>query len=117
MRKKRKYLTGSYSSPKAGKIFYRSSYELRYYIMLDEDISVLNYIVEPFKIPYKFNKRIRNYIPDILVEFIDNAKMLVEIKPEKLVDKPKNVAKRKSAVKYCVKNKIEYKLITEIDLI
>lgn len=111
-----KYKEGYHKSCKAGRVFYRSSYELKYYKILDKDKRVISYIVEPFKIPYKFGKSTKNYKPDILVEYADGTKVLIEIKPLVFVDKPKNVAKRKSAIAYCKINNMKYRLVTEKDI-
>lgn len=121
MRKKRRkkryhYKVGYHKSPKAGKVHYRSSYELKYYRLLDADPSVITYIPEPFIIPYVFRKRDRNYKPDVLVTHTNGEKTLVEVKPLALVNGPKNKAKMISAKAYCRENGLIYRLITERDL-
>lgn len=74
---------GFHYSIKAGKVFYRSSYELSAYLLLDENPRVSTYKVEPYLIPYEDrNGNERNYCPDILIEYIDGSRELVEIKPD-----------------------------------
>jgi hypothetical protein len=80
---------GHHLSPKAGNVYYRSSYELKAYQLLDADPTVLTYTPEPFAIPYKDAQgQSRNYVPDILVSYIDGSTLLVEIKPQYQLDAP-----------------------------
>jgi hypothetical protein len=78
------HVTGWHISPKAGKIYFRSSYEKKAYLKLDEDETVGNYKVESITTGY-FNpeKNISSsYLIDLLIEYKDGSKKLVEIKPE-----------------------------------
>ena len=82
------YLTGKFYSNKNKKnVTYRSSYELRYFHMLEEDKDVISYEVETMKIPYKdFDGAYRNYIPDVIVLKKDGSIEVCEIKPEAMLD-------------------------------
>jgi len=61
-----------------------------------------------FRIPYiDYNGSARTYSADF---FID-GKNLVEIKPEKLMNTPSNVLKKKAAVKFCKTKGWEYKMV------
>ena len=65
---------------------YRSGWELAYMIWLDASPAVLNYEYESLKIPYVSNiktGKLRNYIPDFLVRYVDGRICLVEVKPIK----------------------------------
>lgn len=106
---------GWHDSPKAGKIYYRSSYELVYYKILDEDTLVNTYKAASIKIPYIINGARHNYIPDVMV-FRDIRTSIVEIKPKNLVGKLKNPAKISAAQKYCIENGYEFEVITEDEL-
>lgn len=82
------YLTGKFYSKKNKKtITYRSSYELRYFQMLEEDLSVVSYESETMAIPYKdVDGRYKNYIPDLMVLKTDGSIEVCEIKPEAMLD-------------------------------
>lgn len=80
------HLSGWHKSIKVpnGEVLYRSSYEKKAFIKLDEDDNVASYrteavVVEYFK-PNESNKS--NYIIDLLVEYVDGNKKLIEVKPE-----------------------------------
>lgn len=90
------YLTGKFYSKKNDKYFtYRSSYELRFYHMLENTPSVIMYESEPLKIPYKdTDGKYRNYIPDAIVFCKDGSIKVCEIKPEAMLDNI--IVKRKS---------------------
>lgn len=90
------YLTGKFFSTKNNKqITYRSSYELRYFHMLEEDSSVMSYEVETMKIPYKdFDGKYKNYVPDVMVLKKDGSIEVCEIKPEAMLDN--GIVKRKA---------------------
>lgn len=80
------HITGYHKSPKVpkGEVFFRSSYEKKAFVILDRDQNVKSYQCESFIVEYtKPNDNIKsNYIVDILVEYIDGTKKLIEVKPE-----------------------------------
>lgn len=78
------YNYGHFESQKCNnKMFYRSSYELAALELLELDDSVEQFITEPFRIQYQDkNDNLKFYIPDILIEYKDGIKKLIEIKPE-----------------------------------
>lgn len=79
-----RYLTGTYFSKKNNKeVTYRSSYELRFYHILESDPTVLSYEVESIKIPYICPEgKSRNYIPDVIVMYNTGNIEICEIKPK-----------------------------------
>lgn len=104
-----KWSIGEYTSSKTGEIiFYRSSWELKYAQLLDEDTTVLSWEYEPFAIKYIIGKKQRNYVPDFLVSYTDGTKELVEVKPFALEGTNVNRAKRLSALELCNKNGWSY---------
>lgn len=109
------FVSGWHEGPKCGRQFYRSSYERRYFEMLDADDDVLAYESEPFSIPYVFDGQIRNYTPDVLVTRRDR-KQLVEVKPTALLNDPANVAKSDTARGWCSMNDVEYHVVSEVTL-
>ena len=66
---------------------------------------------ECLRIPYiGFNKQKRTYVPDILIE---RLKLLVEVKPVKLVNSKTNRMKFEAADKYCLDNNLTFLIFTE----
>lgn len=91
--------TGHYHSPKTNdKHYYRSSYELQAYMLLDTDPDVALYITEPMAIPYTYKGKTRRYIPDIYVELADGSWMIIEVKPEYQLNWPSVQAKLDAAL-------------------
>ena len=89
----------------------RSPIELEYFNELDRDDNVLNYLPEPFKIPYQYENKDSNYIPDVLIHYVNGMKKLVEIKVLKEVSEPRNIAKFNAAKEYARNNGMEFKII------
>lgn len=90
-------MQGVYKSSKAGTIYYRSSYELKFFKILDDNEKVKQYIVEPENIEYKIKDKIRTYIPDIKVVYTNGDWEIIEIKPEYMLQDEINIAKFKAA--------------------
>lgn len=113
---------------------FRSSWELKMFIFLDEHPNVTAWASEPIKIPYRnpVTGRVHNYIPDLMIQYVDlNGKQhveLIEIKPlkESLEEKAKtekdkisflvNKAKWESAKAYCKHHGITFSVLTEKEL-
>jgi Straboviridae/Kyanoviridae head completion nuclease len=119
-RRRRVRHRGIYHSTKMNvDMTYRSGWELKYFIYLDADPNVTAFISEGLKIPYLSNKKtgkIRNYIPDLLVEYADKTKKLIEIKPSRRVSNIKNKKKFAAAIEHCKHSEIEFVIVTEHDL-
>jgi hypothetical protein len=118
-RRKRAKMVQPFLSKKMNmKFTSRSSWERAYYTYLDNEPNVLAFYVEHIKIPYVSNirtKKIRKYIPDVLIEYADR-KEIVEIKPKKYLTKAVNVKKFAAARNYCETLGITFNIITEVDL-
>ena len=119
---KTKYINGKYFSKKNNDYFtYRSSYELAYFIKLEEDKTVLQYSYEPFETEYldSFGVK-RNYIPDLMILFEDGKILIAEIKPKAmLVDfdvRAKAASARKLIASQYKDYDMTYKFITENDI-
>lgn len=97
---------------KGGNFTTKSSYETRYARMLEADKDVVKFIYEPCAIPYEFEGVTLYYIPDFLVEYVNDKMVLVEVKPRKLLSLPKNQAKIAAGVQ-C---RLDFKVVTEDDL-
>lgn len=112
---RRNYKTGYFFSNKnQTKLYYRSSYELLAYQLLEQISNVKSYETEPFKIPYKDRNGInRHYVPDILITYFDGSKELIEIKPERRLQEEDNLFKAEIARQYCKDNGITFNIWTE----
>lgn len=121
-------------------IVYRSAWEKRVMINLDENTNVLSWSSEEIIIPYKspVDNKLHRYFVDFFVEALmpDGAKkcMLLEVKPKAQTIEPKipkrktkrfltevmtwgvNQAKWKAAEDYCKYKGWEFKLITENEI-
>lgn len=120
---------------------YRSSYELKYMMMLDNDESVVRYSSEEVVIPYfsPIDNRRHRYFIDFYVERLlpDGTieKVLIELKPSHQVMPPKqlgnrrkktfikevttyavNQAKWDAAIKYAKQNGMTFRVLTEYDI-
>lgn len=90
------YVTGRHLSPKTGKtMFFRSSFEKKYMVELDNNVNVVWYEYEPKNITlkYEWNGTIRNYKPDFLVTYSNGDKRLVEVKNDYHIKFERNQAK------------------------
>lgn len=108
---------GWLTTNKAGEVYYESSWEEDYFKYLDSNPQVLEFQPHPFIIKYKYdNGEIHRYTPDVLVTYHDGHKELIEIKPESQVDWDINLWKFDAARKYCSKNSMIFKVITENEI-
>jgi len=118
-----------------GKIVWRSSWEHKFMVFLDQTPSIKAWASEGIEIPYidPTTGKKRRYIPDFLIQYVDkngiNITELVEIKPYnqtsiKAAGKSKrnqyqaviNEAKWKSAEAFCKQSKIEFRVLTEHEI-
>lgn len=113
----KKAIKGTYFSEKnKTTIKYDSSYELIAFEKLEQDDSVISYKKCDFSIPYFLDIK-RNYLPDILVTYIDEIS-IIEIKPKyKLIhEKPEYKAKFLAALLFCRSRNWKFKVWTEYHL-
>jgi hypothetical protein len=119
-KKKSRYKRLDYFSIKANKTLKsRSGWEYAYFQYLDKNQDVKSYEYESLKIPYLSNKKsgkIRNYIPDFLITFTNDSKLIVEIKPKRFLDKLQVKKKINAAKEYAEKNGIQFIVLTEDSL-
>lgn len=114
---------------------FRSSWELQFMKLCDDNRQIKAWASEGIKIPYidPFTGKRRTYIPDFLVQYIDNngnqITELIEIKPlsqssVKAAKRSKrnqyaaiiNEAKWASARQFCKEAKIVFRVLTEKDI-
>jgi hypothetical protein len=118
-------------------IIYRSLWERKLMVYLDENKSIIQWSSEEIAIPYRspIDNRIHRYFPDFYIKAIDKngniTEQLLEVKPKKETREPakkkritkqyitevttwgKNQAKWKAAEEYCLDRGWQFKLITE----
>jgi hypothetical protein len=117
-------------------IFYRSSWELKFMIFADTNPNVLKYASEEIAIPYYSNvdHKMHRYFPDFLVQIKTSngsiKKLMIEVKPSaetvppvvkkntkkyltELAKYSVNSSKWSAAEAYCLKNGMEFLIMTE----
>jgi TnsA-like endonuclease N terminal len=111
------YKTGLFESVKCKEIIkYRSGWELICANYLDLDPLVKSYSYEELRIPYISNiskNKIRNYIPDFLVEYVDGRKIIIEVKRKSSLNNLLVIKKAMAAKSWGKKRNIEYVFWTE----
>jgi len=112
------FKTGHFTSIKNKKeMFYRSSYELVAFKLLEKDLNVETFEDEPFRIPYKTKDDItRHYIPDILITYVNGSKELIEVKPQCFVNEESVKLKIQAGLDYCLANDMIFNVWTEKEL-
>lgn len=107
-------------------IIYRSSYEKKFVVWLEQCSKVVRWGSECVCIPYLFvDGKMHKYYPDYYVEYADGTKMLVEIKPSNQTRPPvnenswaakewaKNTCKWNAAMEYCRAKGFKFQILTE----
>lgn len=89
---------------------FRSSYELSAIIKLLGEGKRIE--VEPFYVWYKYRGKMHRYFPDLLVD----GNLIIEIKPEKLVNCEINILKRTALEEWCKENGHVSEVWTEKDI-
>lgn len=109
--------SGRVKTNKGGVCRFRSLLELKCIKLLEQSKNVKSFKVEPFSIPYevKAGNRIyrKKYKPDFLVEFVDNTKAVLEIKPVKHLSWKLNLYKWEAAKKILDKYNIKFYIIDD----
>jgi len=110
-------------------VIYRSGWEKRFFLFLDNCKLIKEWGSEEIQIPYRsIDGKIHRYFPDIYIKTINDKKYLFEIKPKKQCKPPskktkryltesltfvKNSLKWESAVAHCNKNNMNFLILTE----
>jgi hypothetical protein len=111
-------LRGEFESKKMGRcIKYKSRLECDFIGCLERDSDIKAFHYENIKIPYYFQGAWHNYIPDLLVEFIDSSVQIWEIKPANQLDLDQNKAKWASAHNHAANRGWEFNVQTEDGLL
>ena len=118
-KKKSRYHRGTHISLLAGECKYRSGWEQKYMIYLDENPDVVMWSYEKLIIEYVSNKKtkkIRKYYPDFQVEYKDGTKVVIEVKPSRKLKQSIVIKKIRAAKEWCTTHEMTYKVLTEIEL-
>jgi len=118
-KRRRGYKRGLHTSPVAGECKFRSSWEEKFMIYLDADVSVKSWSYEKTAIEYMSNKKtmkIRKYYPDFFVEYQDGSKKVIEIKQKRKLLEATVKKKAAAAVSWCASNGATYVILTELEL-
>lgn len=115
--KKTNFKKGEFESKKMGmNIPYRSGYESEFYHLLEEDTDVAAYFAEPFRVPYYFNGKWHEYVPDLRINFHDGTVQIAEIKPATQTGLEQNKAKWAAMKEYADKLGWQFTVITEVGI-
>ncbi len=101
------------------KMYYRSSYELEAYKLLDDEDAqsiIKSWKTEPFRISYFDGEIIRNHVPDILVKYKSGKRQIINVKPSSRMKEEVNIIKSQAAEKYCKENNMIHSIWTEKEL-
>jgi hypothetical protein len=118
------------------RVFYRSSWELRFFNWADKNPDIIQWSSEEVVIPYKspIDGKWHRYFPDVWMKNKAGKVFLIEIKPFKETQEPEkrsrvtkkyltevktygiNISKWKAAKEYCADRGWEFKIITEKEL-
>lgn len=118
-KRRRGYKRGLYLSRVAGECKFRSSWEEKFMIYLDNDASVRTWSYEKTIIEYVSNKKtqkIRKYYPDFYVEYLDGTKKVIELKQKRKLDQATVKKKASAAEVWCANIGATYIILTEIEL-
>lgn len=106
-----------YSKKMNCELYYASSWEKAYMEYLDNLDNVKSIKKDKLRIKYiDGNNHKRNYIVDLIIEYINGSKFLYEIKPAYFVDYKINQLKFAAARKYCEENNMIFEVLTEVEL-
>lgn len=118
-KRKGRYHTGIHVSPKCPTpISYRSGWEKTICNYLDNDPTVLRYTYEAIEIHYTSNlksKKIRKYLPDFMVWYVNGKVKMVEVKRENLLTNLRVQKKAEAAKLWCAQQtpKVLYEFWTD----
>jgi len=106
---------GHFWSDKNNKsIYYQSFYEQRCLEILELNANVLKFDRCNIILEYIKNNKIKRYIPDFEIEYINGDKEIIEVKPLKLIKF--NNEKIKKLEEYCLQHNIFYSIYSEEQL-
>jgi hypothetical protein len=123
------------------KIIYRSLWERRFMVYLDNNDKIIEWNSEEVIIPYRspVDKRVHRYFPDFYIKYQNTRgqiiREIIEVKPKGQLSPPKkpkrqtkrylteiktyavNQAKFKAAQEWCKDRKFNFRILTEDELV
>jgi len=96
------YRQGVFISSISGRQYFSSSWELRHMIALD-NAGIKWRKNHGIKIPYydPVRNKLRNYVPDFILELPNGTKIMEEIKPFSFWKDPQTIAKLRAGILFC----------------
>ena len=122
------------------KIFYRSLWERKFMVYVDNHEKIIEWGSEEVVIPYRspLDNKVHRYSPDFYIKYVNKrgqtVREIIEVKPKKQLYPPKqptrrtrrylqevntyviNQAKFKAAKEYCDDRKLGFRILTEDEL-
>jgi hypothetical protein len=118
-RRRGHYHRGTYESPIAGECKYRSGWEQKFMLYLDNNPNVEQWTYEKVVIEYLSNsktKKIRKYYPDFFVRYKDGKEEIIEVKQKRKLDQAIIKKKAEAAILWCGAHGMTYRILTEDEL-
>lgn len=112
----KRHKCGFLITKKAGRIFYRSSWEKKVADFLENSDDVETFSLEPFCIKYNDDGINRYTRIDFYIVFRDNIKAIIEVKPKGLQKLEKNIKKIEAMRNYCAEHSFYFGVIDESNL-
>ena len=111
------FRTGEFESKKNGCLLkYRSGMECEFYECLEIDKDVVSFFAEPFKVPYCYQGKWHDYIPDIRINFTDGSTEIWEVKPASQTHYEQNRAKWAAMNEHAIHHGWTFSVQTEVGL-
>ena len=102
-----------WSDKNQANLFYRSTYELSAFQILEQMGEIKKYTCKTTPIHYVFNEKAHRYLPDIEVEYVSGRIEIIEIKADCFVNDSRNQEKFKAAQGWCAEQGFTFCIWTE----
>ena len=97
-----------YSNKLCRKVYYDSTLEFKLYQTLENDPTVTIYCEQPFSIPYIYNSKLLQYIPDVFIEFKDKSYAVIELKCLDFMVTAQTLCKFNALKQFCINRNYGY---------
>ncbi len=113
----KRHKSGFINTAKAGRLFFRSSWEKAVCEFLDQCAKVDQFQLEPFAVEYTNSKGFTRYTRlDFLVTLTNDTRAVFEVKPKTLIEYNENPYKIRGQREYCRNNSLQFYVIHKQDL-
>ena len=113
-------ITGTFSSPKTGKLIQFESYlEYAFILILEFDSLVINIFDQPLILKFRYRKNERIHYPDFLVHYKHRKPVIFEVKYQRDIDKDDGTIARnlKAGRHYAKTHGCDYRIITDKEIL